>query len=109
MQLGDARLLRSAAAEIGVDGGDERRLIFVDQAQQSGEPLASNGQGRIAVGGEGLALREEARGVIGHGRRTCVHFVPPCTCASWLAIIEATTRAVASTSSGSSNSISTAA
>ena len=109
LQLGDPRLLRGAAAKIGVDGGDERLLVVVDQPQQPGEPLAPHRQRWIAIGGESLALGKEARGKVRHGRRNRVHFFPPCTCANWLAIIEATTRAVASTSSGSSNSISTAA
>ena len=92
-QFGDARLLRGAAAEIGVDRGDEGVLVVVDQLEQPVEALASRGGRRVGIGGEGAPLRGEALGELGKaGELAFISFLPARVTIDWT-IIAATTRA----------------
>ena len=68
-QFGGARLLRGAAAEVGVDRGDECRLVVVDQRQQPAKTLAPDRLSGKRLGGESQPLRGEARGEFGKGGR----------------------------------------
>ncbi len=80
--LGEQRLEFAAVAEVGADGGDYRRLIFLQETPQRakvGEPLRMGRLGRLEIG---RPLCAKARlefgrdGDIGGGESGGVHGLP---------------------------------